>query len=138
MWLSCAVRDRQTDRVAGCGGWQAVARQARRSQPHFVAGGWYGRRQCDVCGKTLSSKYALQVHIRDVHTEVRRTFTCTLCNKVYASQNSYRVHMSIKHRQQHQQQQQQQQHLQQPQQVQQQQQQHLQHQPVSELPDGQL
>nr|XP_045585927.1 broad-complex core protein isoforms 1/2/3/4/5-like isoform X3 [Procambarus clarkii] len=68
-------------------------------------GGWYGRRQCDVCGKTLSSKYALQVHMRDVHTEVRRTFTCSLCNKVYASQNSYRVHMSIKHRQQQQQQQ---------------------------------
>ncbi|KAK8754674.1 hypothetical protein OTU49_017532 [Cherax quadricarinatus] len=70
-------------------------------------GGWYGRRQCDVCGKTLSSKYALQVHMRDVHTEVRRSFTCTLCNKVYASQNSYRVHMSIKHRQQQQQQSQQ-------------------------------
>ncbi|MPC30974.1 hypothetical protein E2C01_024246 [Portunus trituberculatus] len=36
--------------------------------------------------------------MRDVHTEARRTFTCTLCNKVYASQNSYRVHMSMKHR----------------------------------------
>lgn len=62
-------------------------------------GGWYGRRQCDVCGKSLSSKYALQVHMRDVHTDARRYFTCSLCNKVYASQNSYRVHMSIKHRQ---------------------------------------
>lgn len=51
-----------------------------------------------MCGKTLSSKYALQVHMRDVHTEARRTFTCTLCNKVYASQNSFRVHMSMKHR----------------------------------------
>lgn len=51
-----------------------------------------------MCGKTLSSKYALQVHMRDVHTEARRTFICTLCNKVYASQNSYRVHMSMKHR----------------------------------------
>lgn len=81
--------------------------------------------------------------MRDVHTEVRRTFTCTLCNKVYASQNSYRVHMSIKHRQQ---QQQQQQHIQQSQQVQQQllqhtpqpQAQHLQQQPVPGLPGGQL
>ncbi|KAK3852637.1 hypothetical protein Pcinc_039223 [Petrolisthes cinctipes] len=138
MWLSCAVQDRQTDRQTGWLRWVAgCGRAGTAFTAHFVAGGWYGRRQCDVCGKTLSSKYALQVHIRDVHTEVRRTFTCTLCNKVYASQNSYRVHMSIKHRQQHQQQQ----HLQQPQQVQQQQQpqaHHLQQQPVSELPDGQL
>ncbi|XP_066980761.1 transcription activator GAGA-like isoform X14 [Macrobrachium rosenbergii] len=111
-------------------------------------GGWYGRRHCDVCGKSLSSKYALQVHMRDVHTEARRYFTCSLCNKVYASQNSYRVHMSIKHRQPQpqphpqapQQQQQQQQQLQQqlaPQHLihlpQQQQQQHQQLQQLQQL-----
>ncbi|XP_037798974.1 broad-complex core protein isoforms 1/2/3/4/5-like [Penaeus monodon] len=86
--------------VVSCGTRYGEARSCTALTPHFVAGGWYGRRQCDVCGKSLSSKYALQVHMRDVHTEVRRTFTCSLCNKVYASQNSYRVHMSIKHRQQ--------------------------------------
>ena len=64
----------------------------------LLADGWSGRRQCGLCGKVLSSKYALQVHARDVHSDVRRNFSCRLCGKVYASQNSYRVHMSLKHR----------------------------------------
>ena len=57
-----------------------------------------GRRQCPRCSKTLSSKYALQVHERDVHATGPRTYACKICSKVYASQNSYRVHMSLKHR----------------------------------------
>lgn len=57
-----------------------------------------GPRRCTVCAKLLSSKYALQVHMRDVHCGARRTYACSLCNKVYASQNSYRVHVSLKHR----------------------------------------
>ena len=56
------------------------------------------RRACPVCRKVLSSKYALQIHLRDVHAEARRNFSCSFCNKSYASENSYRVHMSLKHR----------------------------------------
>lgn len=64
----------------------------------LFAGCWSIRRQCQACGKMLSSKYALQVHMRDVHSDVKRNYSCAICNKVYASQNSYRVHMSLKHR----------------------------------------
>ena len=49
---------------------------------------------CEECGKVMSSKYALSLHIRKTHRD-ERPFGCSQCGSTFAVSSSYKRHMKI-------------------------------------------
>ena len=55
--------------------------------------------QCSYCGKQLSNKYNLKIHIRDKHEKQGwEYFVCTYCNKAAKSKSALRKHMYDYHK----------------------------------------
>lgn len=53
---------------------------------------------CPVCGKRLSNKYNLRIHVRDKHeTHEGSRPTCATCRRTFKNANSLRVHAIKQH-----------------------------------------
>ena len=55
---------------------------------------------CDVCGKNLKSKFALQVHTDGIHKGIKKTpkaYLCTLCGKLCRNITAYKEHQNKEH-----------------------------------------
>ena len=53
---------------------------------------------CAFCGKQFVRPEVLKVHIRDVHENAGKVYTCEVCHKESKSLNGLRRHMSVYHR----------------------------------------
>lgn len=57
-----------------------------------------GQVSCPVCGKVLSNKYNLRIHVRDKHeAQAGSGPTCSTCHRTFKNQNSLRVHSIKQH-----------------------------------------
>lgn len=61
----------------------------------MVGGG--GAVTCPVCGKRLSNKYNLRIHVRDKHEAGGARPTCSTCCRTFKNANSLRVHAIKQH-----------------------------------------
>ena len=55
---------------------------------------------CNVCGKKLKSKFALQVHTDGIHKGIKKTpkaYLCTLCGKLCRNITAYKEHQNKEH-----------------------------------------
>lgn len=57
--------------------------------------------QCEECGKTLRSKFALQLHINSIHRGIKNTYkkeyVCDHCGKLCANKTVYNDHINKDH-----------------------------------------
>lgn len=56
-----------------------------------------GRSKCDICGKMLSCKAALNRHIRVVHYRQKK-FLCAFCDKAFGQNSDRLLHENAMHR----------------------------------------
>ncbi len=56
---------------------------------------------CDVCGKVLKSKYAMQLHKKRIHLKIPvpppKSYQCEECGKLCRSRTDYQVHLNKVH-----------------------------------------
>ena len=56
---------------------------------------------CDICGKALKSKFALQLHRNSIHLGIKNTYVkhylCTICGKLCNNKTVYREHQNKEH-----------------------------------------
>lgn len=55
---------------------------------------------CMLCGKVMSTKNSIRVHMRDQHSKFKCKYFCPICEKIYANKNSMSCHLSTMHREQ--------------------------------------
>ncbi|XP_066980741.1 protein bric-a-brac 2-like isoform X4 [Macrobrachium rosenbergii] len=76
----------------------AASQDASQGARAWVVGGVGGSVSCPVCGKRLSNKYNLRIHIRDKHeTHEGSRPTCATCCRTFKNANSLRVHSIKQH-----------------------------------------
>ncbi|XP_068219510.1 protein bric-a-brac 2-like isoform X6 [Palaemon carinicauda] len=77
----------------------AASQDASQGVRAWVVGGVVGGSvSCPVCGKRLSNKYNLRIHIRDKHeTHEGSRPTCATCCRTFKNANSLRVHSIKQH-----------------------------------------
>lgn len=67
-----------------------------RARAWVVGGG--GAVWCPVCGKQISNKYNLRIHVRDKHEQQHGTRPiCAVCRRNFKNANSLRVHTIKQH-----------------------------------------
>ncbi|XP_076055821.1 uncharacterized protein LOC143033965 isoform X6 [Oratosquilla oratoria] len=71
--------------------------QQQQQQQAYLSGGPDKSVPCPVCGKRISNKYNLRVHIRDKHESLGRGLTCPTCQRTFKNANSLRVHSIMQH-----------------------------------------
>ncbi|XP_042873107.1 protein abrupt-like isoform X2 [Penaeus japonicus] len=75
----------------------AASQDASQGARAWVVGGG-GSVSCPVCGKRLSNKYNLRIHVRDKHeTHEGSRPTCATCRRTFKNANSLRVHAIKQH-----------------------------------------
>ncbi|XP_071513161.1 uncharacterized protein [Panulirus ornatus] len=75
----------------------AASQDASQGARAWVVGGG-GAVSCPVCGKRLSNKYNLRIHVRDKHeTQEGARPTCATCCRTFKNANSLRVHAIKQH-----------------------------------------
>ena len=50
---------------------------------------------CEICGKSLKSKYSLKLHVKLVHEKTAAEFPCDECGRVLRSKNSLDYHKRV-------------------------------------------
>jgi uncharacterized C2H2 Zn-finger protein len=66
--------------------------------PVIGGGGTLQQPYCSICRKSFSRIWSLQRHIDDIHGDnVGRSFTCSICQRVYSSRSSLISHKSQFH-----------------------------------------
>ena len=59
------------------------------------------RFSCEICGKALKSKFALQLHRNAIHLGIKNTYMkpylCTICGKLCSNKTVYREHQNKEH-----------------------------------------
>ncbi|XP_063545307.1 PR domain zinc finger protein 5-like [Cydia strobilella] len=56
-----------------------------------------GKASCEQCGKQFVSKLSLRDHVKLFHEASNRSYTCTVCSKVYRASTRFLYHMKIAH-----------------------------------------
>jgi uncharacterized Zn-finger protein len=52
---------------------------------------------CELCGKAISSKHALKIHIKTVHERKSLEVKCPHCDEVFINNSSKRAHVNLVH-----------------------------------------
>ena len=48
---------------------------------------------CTICGKVLTRRHSLRVHIETVHTDLQPCFCCWYCNATFTKKTERQVHV---------------------------------------------
>ncbi|XP_050739821.1 broad-complex core protein isoforms 1/2/3/4/5-like isoform X6 [Eriocheir sinensis] len=75
---------------------QGASQETGQGARAWVVGGG-GAVTCPVCGKRLSNKYNLRIHVRDKHETGGTRPTCATCRRSFKNANSLRVHAIKQH-----------------------------------------